>query len=145
MARVSTYLNFPGNTEQAFIFYQSIFGGAFVRPLLRFRDMPPQANQPPMDAVFGNMIMHIELAILGDHVIMATDAPEAMGFNIKYGNNMTINLEPDTRAETERLFKRLNENGEIEMPLSDMFWGTYFGIVVDQFGVRWMLNFENKR
>jgi PhnB protein len=91
------------------------------------------------------MIMHIELAILGDHVIMATDAPEAMGFNIKYGNNMTINLEPDTRAETERLFKRLNENGEIEMPLSDMFWGTYFGIVVDQFGVRWMLNFENKR
>jgi len=142
MARVSTYLNFPGNTEQAFIFYQSLFGGEFLSPPLRFKDMPPQAGQPPMDAAVGNMIMHIELAIIGGHVIMATDAPASMGFTLKYGNNMCINLELDTRAEMRGLFQKLNENGHVEMQLSDMFWGAYFGIVVDQFGVRWMLNCE---
>lgn len=142
MARVSTYLNFPGNTEEAFYFYKSVFGGEFIGPVMRFRDVPPQPDQPPMAESDLNLIMHIELAILGGHVLMATDAPASMGFMVDFGNNMSINLEPDSRAETERLFHRLAENGEIEMPLADMFWGAYFACLRDQFGVRWMFNCE---
>lgn len=142
MARVSTYLNFPGNTEEAFHFYKTIFGGEFIGPVMRFKDVPPQPDQPPMPESDLNMIMHIELAILGGHVIMATDAPESMGFTLNYGNNMTINLEPDSRAETEHLFQRLAAHGEVEMPLTDMFWGAYFGSLTDQYGVRWMFNCE---
>lgn len=142
MARVSTYLNFPGNTEEALYFYKAVFGGEFIGPVMRFRDVPPLPDQPPMAEHDLNLIMHIELAILGGHVLMATDAPASMGFMVDYGNNMSINLEPDSRAETERLFHSLAENGEIEMPLADMFWGAYFGCLTDQFGVRWMFNCE---
>lgn len=142
MARVSTYLNFPGTAERAFLFYRSVFGGEFIGPVMRFRDMPPEPEQTPMSEQDLNLILHIELSILGGHVIMATDAPESMGFSVSYGNHMSINLQPDTRAETERLFQALAENGEVEMPLADMFWGAYFGSLTDQFGVRWMFNCE---
>lgn len=142
MARVSTYLNFPGNTEEAFLFYKEVFGGELIGPVMRFKDVPPMPDQAPMTDDDLNLIMHIELEIMGGHVIMATDAPESMGMMLDYGNNMSINLEPDSRAETERLFRKLGENGEIEMPLADMFWGAYFGSLTDQYGVRWMFNCE---
>jgi PhnB protein len=91
-----------------------------------------------------NLIMHVELAITGGHVIMGTDAPESMGFNVKQGNNMYINLEPDTRAETQRLFKALSAGGKVEMELQDMFWGAYFGSCTDKYGVQWMFNCSAK-
>jgi len=135
MARVSTYLNFPGSTEEAFAFYKSVFGTDFSGPIARFKDIPPHPGQPPLAEADKNLVLHVELPILGGHILMATDAPESMGFTVTPGNNMHINLEPDTRSETERLFKALSEGGKVEMPLQDMFWGGYFGSLVDRFGI----------
>lgn len=75
---------------------------------------------------------------------MGTDAPESMGFSLVQGNNSYINLEPDTRVETDRLFAALSVSGAVEMPLQDMFWGGYFGSLTDQFGVRWMFHCPSK-
>jgi PhnB protein len=140
MARVSTYLNFPRSTEQAFNFYRSVFGGEFSAPISRFSEIPAAPGQPEISEADKNLIMYIELRILGGHVLMGTDAPESMGFSVKPGNNIYINLEPDTRAETDRLFAALSVDGEVEMPLQEMFWGSYYGSLTDQFGVQWMFN-----
>lgn len=140
MARTSTYLNFTDNTEAAFNFYRSIFGGEFNGGIARFGDMPPQDGMPPMPDSVKQMVLHIELVITGGHVLMGTDAPESMGFTVNKGNNVHINLEPDTREETERLFRALSEGGTVTMPLQDMFWGAYFGSCVDKFGINWMCN-----
>jgi PhnB protein len=144
MASVSTYLNFVRNTEEAFSFYKSVFGTEFVGPIARFSEVPPQPGAPPIPEADKNLVMHVALPILGGHLLMGTDAPESMGFTLKQGNNVYINLEPDTRAETERLFKALSEGGKVEMPLQDMFWGDYFGSLADRFGVCWMFNCANK-
>lgn len=144
MARVSTYLNFPRSTEEAFVFYKSVFRTEFSAPVARFKDIPPHPGQPALSEADLNLVMHIELPILGGHVLMGTDAPESMGFTVTPGNNVFINLEPDTRAETERLFNALSEGGKVEMPLQDMFWGAYFGSLVDRFNIHWMLNCSTK-
>ena len=144
MARVSTYLNFPGTTEAAFNFYKSVFGTEFTSPIQRFKDIPTSPDQPPIPEAAKNLVLHVELPILGGHVLMATDADESMGLTVAHGNNMHINLEPDTRAETERLFNALAQDGNVEMPLADMFWGGYFGSFEDKFGIRWMLNCASK-
>ena len=140
MARVSTYLNFPGNTEEAFLFYKSIFGGEFEGHIARFGDIPATENMPPLTEEQKNKIMHICLPILGGYLLMATDALPSMGFTVTTGNNNYINLEPDTREETERLFKGLSAGGKIESELQDMFWGDYFGSCIDKYGIRWMFN-----
>lgn len=141
MARTSTYLNFIRNTQEAFNFYKSIFGGEFGNggPAY-FRDVPPQEGMPPMREEDNDLIMHIELPIVGGHVLMGTDAPESMGFHVNFGNNVHISLEPDTRAETKRLFEALSAGGKITMELQDMFWGAYYGGCTDKFGVQWMVN-----
>ena len=91
-----------------------------------------------------NLIMHIVLPILGGHMLRGTDAPESMGLKVMPGNNVYINLEPDTRQETERLFKALADGGRVEMALQEMFWGDYFGSCTDKFGVQWMFNCASK-
>ena len=140
MARVSTYLNFPRSTEEAFEFYRSVFGGTFTGPIHRFADIPAAPGQPPMAEADRQLVMHVELPILGGHVLMGTDAPESMGFTVRPGNHTHINLEPDTRAEADRLFAGLCAGGKVEMPMQDMFWGAYFGSFTDRFGVCWMVN-----
>lgn len=144
MPRVSTYLNFPRSTEKAFNFYKSVFGGEFVGGIHRMGEVPPQPGQPPMAEEDKNLVMHITLPILGGHVLMGTDAPESMGFTVKPGNNMYINLEPDTRAEADRLFAGLSAGGKVEMQLQEMFWGDYFGSFTDKYGVQWMINCTSK-
>ena len=144
MASVSTYLNFVRNTEEAFEFYRSVFGGEFNGPINRMGDLPPSPGQPPLNEADAKLVMHVALPILGGHVLMGTDAPESMGFKLNKGNNMFINLEPDTRAETERLFNALAAGGHIGMQLADMFWGAYFGSLTDRFGVQWMFNCNAK-
>ena len=139
MARTSTYLNFSRDTEEAFAFYKSVFQTDYLGPIHRLDSVPPNPGQPLADED-KNLVMHVELPILGGHVLMGTDAPESMGFNCKPGNNIHINLEPDTREEADRLFTALAEGGKVEMPLQDMFWGAYFGSLTDRFGVRWMVN-----
>jgi uncharacterized glyoxalase superfamily protein PhnB/uncharacterized protein YndB with AHSA1/START domain len=146
MARVSTYLNFPGNTEEAFNFYKSVFKSEFHgNGIQRFGDIPAAAGHPPLSESDKKLILHVELPIPGGHILMATDAPESMGFKVNPGNNMHINLEPDSRTETRRLFDALSDGGNVTMPLQDMFWGAYYGSFTDKFGINWMLNFADKK
>jgi PhnB protein len=145
MATVSTYLNFTNNTEEAFNYYKSIFGGEFVGGINRFRDMPPMEGMPPLAEQDKNLILHVELQILGGHRLMGSDAPASMGFTVNKGNNVYISLHADTRKETERLFKPLSEGGQVTMELADMFWGSYYGSCTDKFGVQWMFNCDEKK
>ena len=145
MARVSTYLNFPGNTEAAFTFYKTIFGGEFHGGgIQRFGDIPSPEGMPALSEEDKKLILHVELPILGGHILMATDAPESMGLKVDYGNNIHINLEPDTRQETKRLYDALSDGGKVTMELQDMFWGAYFGSCTDKYGVNWMFNCAEK-
>lgn len=144
MASVSTYLIFPGNTEEAFNFYKTVFQTEFMGEIMRMGSMPPTPDQPPMAEADKNMIMNIVLPILGGHIIMGTDAPESMGFQTVFGNNNYICLSPDTRAETKRIFDELSAGGTVEQELQDMFWGDYYGTCADKFGVKWMFNCSEK-
>lgn len=146
MARVSTYLNFVRNTEEAFNFYKSVFGGEFGgNGITRFRDIPPVEGMPPMVEEDKNLVMHVELLINGGHILMGTDAPESMGFKLNFGNNVHINIEPDSRAETKKIFELLSDGGVVTMELQDTFWGAYYGSCTDKYGVQWMLNFPEKQ
>jgi PhnB protein len=144
MASVSTYLNFPRSTEAAFNFYRSVFRTDFVDGIKRFRDIPPSPGCPPAAEADRDLVMHVALPILGGHLLMGSDAPESMGFACKAGTNVYVTLEPDTRAEADRLFAALTAGGKVEMPLQVMFWGDYFGSFADQFGVQWMINCSSK-
>jgi len=143
-ARVTTFLNFPGKTEEAFLFYKKVFGGEFTGTgLQRFGDIELPAGGPPLSEADKKLIIHAELTIFSGHVLMATDAPESMGFKIQPGNNMHITWNPDRREETERLFVALSEGGVVTMPLQDIFWGAYFASFTDKYGVNWMLNYQS--
>lgn len=145
MATVGTYLNFKNNTEEAFTFYKSVFGGEFMGGINRFRDIPPQEGTPTIPEEDKNLVMHVALPILGGHMLMGTDAPASMGFTVVPGNNVYISLHPDTRADTDRLFAALADGGTVEMPLKDMFWGDYYGSLTDKFGTKWMVNCSEKK
>lgn len=145
MATTSIYLNFPGETEAAFNFYKSVFGTEFDGGgFNRFGDMPPQEGMPPMSQTLKNQILHVSLPILGGVRLMGSDAPVEMGFSVNKGNHVYINLETDSREESDRLFALLSEGGKVEMPMSDMFWGAYYGSLCDKFGVQWMINYANR-
>ena len=145
MASVSTYLNFTDKTEEAFNFYRTVFGGEFEGSgFMRFSDIPPSDNMPPLPESEKRLIMHVTLPILGGHKLMGSDAPASMRFKITPGNNVYLNLEPDTRKETMRLFEALSAGGKIEQELQEMFWGDYYGSCRDKFGVQWMFNCSEK-
>lgn len=142
--RVTTYLNFDGNTEEAFLFYKEVFRSEFLgKGLERFGDIPKKEGNPPIPDAIKNMILHVELPILGGHVLMATDAPKEMGFELKYGDNMHINLQPESREETQRLFDELSTGGTVIMPLKDMFFGYFYGQCTDKYGINWMFHHKN--
>ncbi len=146
MASVSTYLNFERDTEAAFNFYKSVFGGDFFgQGIMRMGDIPPQEGMPPLPEADKKLVMHVELKILDGHSLMGTDSPESLGFNLVKGNNVSINLQPDTRKETEKLFKALSAGGKVTMELQDMFWGDYYGSCTDKFGINWMFNCCEKK
>jgi PhnB protein len=136
MIRLETYLNFNGNTEEAFAFYRSVFGGEFTS-LVRFKDMPMAgATIPEADA---GKIMHISLPV-GNNSLMASDSLESMGMQLHQGNNVYIFIAPDSKPEADRIFAALSAGGEIEMPMADQPWGDYFGSFRDKFGVLWMID-----
>jgi PhnB protein len=124
--------------------HRTVFGTEFIGPIARFGDVPHQPGMPPVPEADRNLVTHIELPILAGHVIMGTDVPESRGFKLTPGDNVTLNLEPDTRAETDRLYQALSEGGKAEFPMQEMFWGGYFGICIDRFGMRWMFNCAGK-
>ncbi len=140
MPTINPYLNFPGNTEEAFNFYRSVFGGEFLS-LQRFKDTPDAGNLPPG---VENQVMHVALPI-GTNILMGTDAPESMGFSITPGNNHYICISPESRDEATKLFSGLSAGGKVEMELQDMFWGAYYGSLTDKFGIRWMVNYTKEQ
>ncbi len=138
MTKVNTYLNFGGNAEQAFNFYKSIFGGEFSS-VVRFKDMPMEGvNISDEDK---EKIMHIALPI-GNDVLMASDAPESLGFKVNFGNNSYISIHLESKQEADRLFNALSKDGAVEMPIADQAWGDYYGSFTDKFGVGWMVNYS---
>lgn len=144
-ARVCSYLNFDGKTEEAFLFYRSVFKTDFLgKGIERFGDIPADANHPPMAESIKKMVLHVELPITGGHVLMGTDAPKEMGFTLNSGNNMHLCIEPESRAEADRLFHALSASGNVTMPMADMFFGAYFGEFSDKYGINWMINFQEK-
>ena len=136
MTKLNIYLNFAGNTEEAFNFYRSVFGGEFSH-VIRYKDMPMEGvNIPKEDE---NKLMHISLPIGKDDVLMATDSLESLGMELKQGNNVYISVHPDSKEEADRIFNDLSAGGTIEMPITDQMWGDYFGSFDDKFGVKWMV------
>jgi len=140
MGQVSIYLNFERETESAFNFYRGIFGGEFQGGIMRFRGVPPTENMPPLPEEDLDLVMHVSLPILDGFALMGSDAPKSMGFRVTAGNNAYINLMPETRGETRRIFNALSEGGVVEQQLNEMFWGDYYGALKDKFGVQWMFN-----
>ncbi len=145
MRKTGIYLNFTDKTEEAFNFYRSVFGGEFKGGISRFADSPADPKRPPLSEEDKKLVMHVELPISDDFSIMGTDAPSSMGFKVVIGNNAYISLEPDDRAEADRIFAALSDGGKIDMPLQEMFWGAYYGSLADKYGVRWMINLPIKK
>jgi PhnB protein len=141
MATLNPYLNFAGNTEAAFNFYRSVFGGDFLN-LQRFKETPEADRVPAKEK---DMIMHVALPVGKGNALMATDALESMGHKVTFGNNVQLSLEADSKEEADKLFKGLSEGGKVTVPIADAFWGAYFGMLVDKFGVQWMVNYTYKR
>lgn len=135
MATFNPYLNFAGNTEEAFNFYKSVFGGEFSA-LQRFRDFPDGEKLSVEDA---EKIMHIALPIGNGNILMATDSLECMGQRLSVGNNFSISISADSKAEADKLFRALSAGGKVVMPLELAFWGDYFGLLTDQWGIQWMV------
>lgn len=140
MPTLNPYLNFNGKTEEAFNFYKSVFGGEFD-VVSRFKDIPAEYKGPDHE---DNKIMHISLPIAGGSVLMGSDVPESMG-KVNTGNNVQISINPASKEEADKLFKGLSAGGNVTMPMSDAFWGAYFGMLVDKFGIYWMINVNNPK
>lgn len=143
MARVNTYLNFQGQAEEAFAFYAEVFG-TDVTMLSRFSDMPAMAAGGMTDAE-RDLVLHAELPIAAGHVLMATDLLRSMGQETRIGNNTTLCVDVDSRKDADRIYTALAEGGSEGSPMADMPWGDYWGVVLDRFGIRWMVNHPGQR
>ena len=141
MTTVNAYLNFDGQCEEAFNFYKSVFGGDF--PMVsKFGDMPPQEGMPPMSEDVKNRVMHITLPISAETILMGSDTMPGL-HDHKVGNNISLSINTESRAEAEKIFNGLSAGGTVTMPLEDTFWGAYFGMWTDKFGIHWMVNYDD--
>ncbi len=141
MTTINTYLMFDGNCEEAFRFYQSVFGGE-IPSMGRFRDMPPQEGQPPLPDEYGNRVMHVSLPISKETTLMGSDIGPNWPPNFQQGNNFSISISTDSKEEADRLFAGLSEGGKVSMAMQNTFWGDYFGSLEDQFGIHWMVGYN---
>ena len=141
---VNPYLNFNGNTEEVFNFYKSVFGGEFAF-MQRFNDLPAGENNAEgcveeVPEAEGNKIMHIALSI-GKTMLMGTDVPSNMD-EVKFGTNVSLCISTDSREEADKIFAGLSEGGKVQMPMQDMFWGDYYGMLTDKYATQWMISFN---
>jgi PhnB protein len=141
MATITPYLNFDGNAEEAFNFYKSVFGGDFLT-IQRIKEVPG-AEQYPVNEQ--NRIMHVALPIGQGSILMASDILPSMGHKLTIGNNFHITINPQSESEADKLFKALSAGGKVTMPLEKAFWGAYFGMLTDKFGVQWMVNYDENQ
>lgn len=142
MPTINPYLNFQGNTEEAFNFYKSVFGGDFIGGISRFNDTPDGDKLPKEEQ---NKVMHIALPFGKNNMLMATDALESMNQKIKPGNNLYLCISADSKEQADEFFNGLSAGGEIEMDMHDAFWGDYFGMCTDKFGVKWMIAYDQNQ
>lgn len=138
MNSLNPYLNFNGNTEEVFNFYKSVFGGEFAM-VMRFGDTPGCENMPETEK---NGIMHIALPI-GSNVLMGTDVPKSME-QVTAGTNMSISVNVSSREEADRVYNGLSAGGKATMPMNDMFWGDYYGMLTDKYQIQWMISYSEK-
>ncbi len=139
MIQLNPYLTLAGTTEEAFTFYKSVFGGEFVT-FQRFKETPDGDKMPTAD---GEKIMHVAFKI-GDNTLMCTDALPSQGRAVTMGDNISLSLNMDSRKESDELYIKLAVGGTPEMSMQEMFWGAYFGMLTDRFGVKWMINCDAK-
>jgi PhnB protein len=140
MAQINPYIVFNGNCEAAFLFYKSVFGGEF--PYIgKFKDMPADENFPPLTAAEGERIMHVTLPISKETILMGSDTTSQSG-DVTIGTNFSISINTDSQTEADTLFDGLSSEGTIIMPMNKTFWGAYFGMFTDKFGINWMINFD---
>ena len=140
MASINPYLIFNGNCEEAFLFYQSVFGGAF--PYVgKFKDMPPAEGNPVFSEAEGNKIMHVTLPIGDGSILMGSDSNSASG-EVVFGHNVSISINSESKEEADKLFNGLSAGGTVSMPMNQTFWGAYFGMFTDKFRIDWMVNFD---
>jgi len=137
MAEISTYLTFVDNCEEAFNFYKSVFGGDF-QTVMRFGDSPAEYQGAASEK---KKIMHVSLPIGEKTILLGSDTPDSMG-PVNKGNNVSIAIHPNSKEEADKLFNGLSAGGQVTMPLGDTFWGAYFGMFTDKFGIHWMVNFD---
>lgn len=137
---INPYLTFMGSCEEAFNFYRAVFGGDFTY-VGRFKEMPPMEGHPPVSEEVGNLIMHISLPISKETVLMGSDSSEEFGKATVIGNNFGISINATSEKEADRLYNALAENGQQTMPMSKTFWGSYWGMLTDRFGINWMISF----
>lgn len=142
MATTNTYLNFNGNCEEAFNFYKSVFGGAFTY-IGRFGGMP-ETEEYKVPETDKNKIMHVSLPI-GTSVLMGSDCGGEWAPMFKQGNNFSVSVTADSKEEAERIFNALSASGQITMPLANTFWGDYFGMLTDKFGINWMMSYNEQQ
>jgi len=142
MKTINPYLTFNGNCEAAFNFYKSVFGGEF-QFIGRFKDMPPMGGKT-IPAAEGDKVMHVSLPIGQGSVLMGSDTTASCGHPVTMGNNFSISINATTEAEADKLFGGLSKDGKVTMPMAKAFWGAYFGMFTDKFGINWMVNYDYK-
>lgn len=140
MTTINPYLTFNGNCEDAFNFYKSIFGGEFTI-IDKFKNMPENPEFPIPESE-KEKIMHVSLPISKETSLMGSDSSEAFGKASVEGNNFSISINTDSVEEVTRIYNKLSEGGIVKMPLDKTFWGAYFGMFIDKFGIHWMVNCE---
>lgn len=141
MPSVNIYLTYNGNCEEAFRFYKSVFGGEFAY-VGRYKDMPPQEGSKPVSPEDGEKIMHISLPISNETMLMGSDTGGEWASSFQQGNNFAISVNAGSKEEADRIFAGLSEGGRVTMPMSATFWGDYFGMWTDKFGINWMMSFN---
>ncbi len=140
MAQINPYINFNGNAEEAFLFYQSVFGGEFAQ-ITRFKEM--ESPEFPIDESEANKIMHIALPI-GQNILMGNDVPAFMGKVNENENRSKIAVSAASREEADHIFNGLSVGGTIEFPINDSPWGSYFGMFRDKYGIEWTVDFDKR-
>ena len=140
MALINPHVNFNGNAEEAFNFYKSVFGGEFAK-IIRFKDF--SSPEFPVSENEANKIMHIALPI-GNNFLMGNDVPQFMGLTNENENRSKISISAESKEEAIRLFDKLSQDGNIEIPIADNNEESCFGMFRDKFGIEWMVNFEKK-
>lgn len=141
MAIVNCYLNFDGNCREAFKLYRSVFVGKFIQ-INTFGEMPTEPGKEPLTPEQANQIMHVSLPISKETILMGSDVGGEWAEHFKQGTNIQLSVTTESKEEADRIFNGLSSGGNITMPLADTFWGAYFGMFIDPFGIMWMVNYD---